>query len=475
VIRYLIRQERTGGHFFIRRDGRAVELDDAGYQFLARLHETQNRPDPLWDLHGGDSPGARGGLTELLRSRGLDRPEAWSSVRHVPSDVPCTELPADASAAPKRIYFEITRGCNLACQSCFNNSHHRLPDELTVDEILDVNRQAYELGVFEIRYTGGECTTVPGFAGVIADARKRGFYISVGTNGVYSDEQLSWLPYCGIDWFIISLDGDRETHNRVRGANTFDRVLRTLAVLVELPSVRVRVNMTVARHNVAEIEAVARVADSFRAGSVNLIPLRPYGRAAKTMAPLMFDGAGYYEYIREVRRLRELYPDVEFITAMDLEDPRATTSRDRIVQKKQTCAAGVEACVVGPQGHVFGCSYSPASFPNEASDEERELFIAGSLRTETLREIWRDSRRWQVFRDLEKSKNEKCHSCDRYKVRCTGSCQIMSYYEKKHRLEVAEGRAGLKDFHDPYCPKDAFELRRPEPLDSPCGGRGMDG
>jgi MoaA/NifB/PqqE/SkfB family radical SAM enzyme len=471
VSEYLIRQERQGGYFLVRREGRALELDDAGYRFLARLHAAAGER-ARWEEELSAA-----GQTELLatlRGCGLDRPAGWREVRHVASDVPFAELPYDAAAAPKRIYFEITRGCNLTCRTCFNNSHHRLPQELTLGEIVDVNRQAEELGVFEIRYTGGECTTVPGFAEVVADARRRGFYISIGTNGVYTDEQLSWLPYCGIDWFILSLDGDQPANDAVRGAGTFERVRRTLAVLAGLPAVRVRLNMTVARHNVGAIEAVARLAAEHEVGSLNLIPLRPYGRAAKAMAPLLFDGAAYYGFLREVRRLRRLFPAVEFITAMDLEDPSATTSRDRIVQKKATCAAGVEACVVGPQGHVFGCSYSPASFPGQATAEERELFIPGNVRDEPLRTIWRDSRRWEVFRNLGKSKNEKCGTCGHYQVRCTGSCQIMSYYEKQHAREVAAGRAELKDFHDPYCPKDAFELQQTGPESAPCGGVGMD-
>lgn len=306
----------------IRKQGRTVELTDAEYHALARLHAAGGRLGPAERERLEREANGPANLSELLQANGLDRPENWAAVRLLPSDVPADQLPPDAAAGPKRIYFEITRRCNRACQTCFNNSHHALPGELTHDEILDVNRQAYELGVFEIRYTGGECTTVPGFADVVADARRRGIYVSIGTNGVYSDEQLEWIPYCGIDWFIISLDGDRETHEKVRGSDTFDRVLRTLAALAGLPSVRVRVNMTVARHNVAAIEAVARVASEHRVGSLNLIPLRPYGRAAKTMTPLLFDGAGYYDYLREVRRLRGLFPDVEFITAMNLDDPR---------------------------------------------------------------------------------------------------------------------------------------------------------
>ena len=473
---FMIRQEREGGYLFIRDEGRAVEVSAAGYAYLERLHAAGGALDAGERGRWEDECAERGQqpLLAALRAHGLDGPQRWPSVRMVPSDVPPERLPHHASAAPKRIYFEITRGCNLSCRTCFNNSHHRLAHELTLEELLDVNRQAWELGVFEMRYTGGECTTVPGFDALIADARARGFYVSIGTNAVYTDEQLEWLPHCGIDWFIISLDGDPCTHDGVRGKGTFERVLRSLRVLAAVPSVRIRINMTVAKHNVRTIEAVVAVAAEHGVGSVNLIPLRPYGRAARTMAPLMFDGAGYYDYIREVRRLRAAYPDVELITAMDVEDPRAVTSRDRIVQKKQTCAAGVEACVVGPQGHVFGCSYSPASFPDQATGEETDLFIPGNIRTEPLRVIWRDSERWEVFRNLEKSKNEKCTGCSHYKVRCTGSCQIMSYYEKRHAREVAAGSAELKDFHDPYCPKEAFEIRHAAPADTPCNGVGMD-
>ena len=94
--------------------------------------------------------------------------------------------------------------------------------------------------VFTNTPSRADAKTVPGFADVVADARKRGFYISIGTNAVYTDEQLEWLPYCGIDWFIISLDGDRETNDRIRGRGTFDRVVHSIKILSKNPSIRIR-------------------------------------------------------------------------------------------------------------------------------------------------------------------------------------------------------------------------------------------
>ncbi len=478
MIKHLLRQERRGGYWLIRDEGRAIELNDAGYEFMAHLQREEGQIDNVkrnklkGDVLIGDGPG----LLETLQTYKLDKAQTWKTVRHVPNNDPTHSLPLDAVVAPKRIYFEITRGCNLACHSCFNNSHFRLPNELTLDEILDINRQAYELGVFEIRYTGGECTTVPGFSEVIADARQRGFYISIGTNGVYSDEQLEWLPHSGIDWFIISLDGDRETNDRVRGEGTFERVLQTLKVLSSQASNRVRLNMVVARHNLSAIEAVAQVAADFEVSSLNLIPLRPYGRSTRKMSNDMFNQEGFYGFIREVNRLRSMFPSVTFSTTIDLLDPEATTSHDLIVQKKRTCAAGVEACVIGPQGHVYGCSYSPASFPDTADEEGKRIFIAGNIREDSLGTIWRDSSRWGVFRDLGQYKNPKCHGCGHYTVRCSGSCQIMAWHQLKHQQEVVNGKDKISDFYDPYCFVDLLdEQLKPVDLASPCGGTGVGG
>ncbi len=474
MIAYILREERVGGYWMSRREGRATELDARQYAALCHVHDSR------WD------DGARARTVEaarrdpmvadLVSRAALDTTEGWAAVRHVPAEVPPELLPADAAAAPKRIYFEITRRCNLRCHSCFNGSGLPMHDELSMAEIFDVNRQAYELGVFEIRYTGGECTTVPEFPAIVADARAKGIYVSIGTNGVYSDEQLDALPDWGVDWFIISLDGARESNDAVRGKGTYDAVMRTLARLAAIENRRVRLNMVVARHNVAAVEAVAAVCERHRVDSLNLIPLRPYGRSLARLRNDMFQQSDFYDFIREVNRLRKAFPKVTFSTTIDLLDPEEKTSHDLIVQKKTTCAAGVEACVVGPKGHVYGCSYSPASFPGSMDREGHEIFVAGNLRDDELRTIWRDSSRWAVFRDLSRYKNSKCHSCGHYQVRCSGSCQIMSWHRLKHESNEVAGPEGIAEFFDPYCFVDLLEEEESTAdLGAPCGGAGMDG
>lgn len=455
MIEHVVRQERRGGLWLLRDQGRVEELGPAAYAYLAALAAGTAISDGGVEAQIGAEQGQA--MTGLLHSAGLfGQTASGASIRHVPLDCPSETLPEDACAAPKRIYFEMTRACNLACRSCFNASRYPLPGELSKAEVLEVNRQAWALGVFEIRYTGGECTTLPWFPEVVADARRRGFYISMGSNGVYTDAQIDWLVAAGVDWLIVSLDGGAETNDWVRGPGTFERVVYSLRELSRRTSMRLRINMVVARHNLKDIEAVARVAEEYSVEGVNLIPLRPYGRSLKRMAAQMFDQHGFYDFIREVDRLRRRHPRVAFSTTIDLLDPQATTSHDLMVQKKQTCAAGVEACVIGPRGHVYGCSYSPASFPDEGDDEGQRLFVAGNLREESLGAIWRDSQRWQVFRDLERYKHPKCHGCAHYAVRCSGSCPIMAWYEQRRD----GGKHNLGAYCDPYCFVDLLENDR---------------
>lgn len=458
MIEHVLREERTGAYWLIRRQGRALELDEPAYQWFLALREAALRDhrDKL-TRRAAAAPETAKPLVREIREQGLDEPGACSAVRRVASDVPRRLLPRDALAAPHRIYFELTRACNLHCRTCFNRSGRRLPGELTLAEVLDVHRQAHELGVFEIRYTGGECTILPEFPEIVADARRRGFYVSLGTNGVFSQEQLEWLPHCGVDWFIISLDGGRRVHDAVRGAGTFDRALGAVQTLARCPAVRLRLNMVVARHNLRDVDTVARIAARHGAQSVNLIPLRPYGRSVETMADAMLARGDFREFIGRVNRLRKEFPSVTFSTTIDLLDPEATTSHDLIVRKKRTCAAGVEACVIGPQGHVYGCSYSPASFPDSMDEAGKRIFVAGDLREDDLRTIWRDGRRWSVFRDLAQYKHPKCLECPHYAVRCSGSCQIMAWHELERRRQGARAKEDIREIVDPYCFVDLLE------------------
>ncbi len=450
MIDFRLREEKEGAFLLERRKGVARRLTPAEFALLRTLLQAGRLPAG-WPEAGiathfaADSEvGWRWWRT--LVALGLTTAPGLHALHFIPLDNPQT-APSDCLAAPARVYFELTRRCNLICRTCFNASHTALPDELTKAEILDALAQLAQLGTFEIRFTGGEPTEHPDLAAIIAAARGHGFAISLGTNGVFTPAKRAWIYDAGVDWFIVSLDGTEAINDKIRGTGSYAQVVQTLQELAQRDGVRVRLNTVVGRHNVHTLPALAELAEEYHVESLNLIPLRPYGRSINTMTASMFDQQDFYAFIRQLQQLRSCYR-VKFSTTLDLLDPEATTSHDPIVQKQRTCAAGVEAMVIGATGDVYGCSYSPASFPDSHDIAGRRLFVAGNLREETLRTIWRDSSRWAVFRYLDQYKNPRCHTCGHYGVRCVGSCPIMGYFQ-----------AQQPDAFDPYCFVDLIPHR----------------
>lgn len=439
---YKLRQEKDGGYLLDSLRGQSIRLSQSAYDSLLELHRIGHIPENWQNSgmmrHFGEKRADAETWWKCLEQIGLTGRLALGELQIFTMGDGGVRLPHDCLAAPARIYFELTRRCNLKCHTCFNDSHERIDDELSTFEIKDALQQLHNMGTFEIRFTGGEPTCHPDFQGIVSYAKSLGFYVSTGTNGVYSSRVREWVYDSGIDWFIISLDGDESTNDLIRGRGVYKHVKQTLHNLSS-SGVRVRLNMVVARHNVHVIEAVARLADDYGVESLNLIPLRPYGRSADTMVSHMFNQYDFYAFIKIIQALRNQF-SVQFVTTLDLLDPEATTSHDSIVHKKQTCAAGVEAAVIGATGDFYGCSYSPASSSSGSGRAGRRMFVAGNIRQDAIATIWRDSSRWRVFRKLDEFKNSKCHSCQHYSVRCVGSCPIMGYFQE-----------GRPEAMDPYC------------------------
>ncbi len=122
--------------------------------------------------------------------------------------------------APFMIVWDFTSRCNLRCKHCYANaSPFPAPDELTLDERLEVLRQLDEAGVSALSFSGGEPLMSPDFWVVAKKAAETGMYISIATNGtLIRPEVAKRLKEIGVRYVEISLDApDPETHDYFRG------------------------------------------------------------------------------------------------------------------------------------------------------------------------------------------------------------------------------------------------------------------
>ncbi|EXU68528.1 molybdenum cofactor biosynthesis protein MoeA [Streptomyces sp. PRh5] len=129
----------------------------------------------------------------------------------------------------------LTDRCNLRCTYCMPEEGLQWlakPDLLTDDEIVRLIRIAVtELGVTEVRFTGGEPLLRPGLVGIVErcaelDPRPR---MSLTTNGIGLERTAQALRDAGLDRVNVSLDTLRpEVFQAITRRKRHDDVLRGL-------------------------------------------------------------------------------------------------------------------------------------------------------------------------------------------------------------------------------------------------------
>ena len=142
--------------------------------------------------------------------------------------------------APLEASLEVTRRCPLVCQHCYNN----LPvgdiaarnQELTKEEYFVLLDELTAMGVMWLLFTGGEIFARKDFLEIYSYANKKGFLITLFTNGILINESvvdyLQQFPPFGIE---ITLYGrTRETYERLTQLpGSYERCMRGIRLLLD--------------------------------------------------------------------------------------------------------------------------------------------------------------------------------------------------------------------------------------------------
>jgi len=142
--------------------------------------------------------------------------------------------------SPMQVSIEVTRRCPLECQHCYNNLPMGDQDarqrEMTTEEHFRVLDELVEMGCFWLLYTGGEIFARKDFLEIYTYAKKKGFLITLFTNGTLITEKIAdyleeWPPFA----IEITLYGrTKETYEALTAIpGSYDRCLRGIKLLRE--------------------------------------------------------------------------------------------------------------------------------------------------------------------------------------------------------------------------------------------------
>ena len=186
--------------------------------------------------------------------------------------------------APRRVYWELTRACDLACRHCRAEAAPEPdPTELTAPEGLALIDRLARFGapLPHLVLTGGDPLKRPDLFTLIAAARARGFGVSVAPSAtpLLTPRMIARLAAADVEAISLSLDGsDAARHDALRCVpGCFDRTVAA-ALACAVAGMPFQVNTLVCEETLVDLAAIHAVAAGLGAARWSLFFLVAVGR-----------------------------------------------------------------------------------------------------------------------------------------------------------------------------------------------------
>jgi radical SAM protein with 4Fe4S-binding SPASM domain len=121
-----------------------------------------------------------------------------------------------------------TFACNFNCVHCTSAGKSAVPDEISTQDAKRIVDQAYEFGASFFGVTGGEALLRKDLFDVLAYARKIGMNTSIITDGRLLDDRAFENIVKNEVKVSVSIDGDQETNDLVRGKGAYDASVKAI-------------------------------------------------------------------------------------------------------------------------------------------------------------------------------------------------------------------------------------------------------
>jgi len=339
-----------------------------------------------------------------------------------------SNLPNHLLYAPIRVYYELTRRCNLRCKFCFNNSGNSLPNEMNLNDIKSTLRELRKDNVFDIRFSGGEPTLHPNWYEIMNYAKELGFTVSMNTNGNFNEsDTIEKIASLDLEQVAVSIDGGKELHDSIRGKGTFEKAVKTLERLYS-KGVHLRINTVLTKGTINYLEEILGLAEKYTE-EINFFYMRTIGRALE-MLNQVISIEELNEFDRKVESLKPNYPHINIMHGSEV---MLMNSVDKGIKQKFGLEMG------GPDGFTrFNLLPDGSIWPGGYTPYLKKEFLLGNIKDEgfTILNVWRNSPKLDEFRQISLNLQKKCFACSDKGTFCPGAAIEMEFYRElnqKHK------------------------------------------
>jgi Y-X(10)_GDL-associated radical SAM protein len=348
-----------------------------------------------------------------------------------------------ASFLPVHAVWEITLACDLKCHHCGSRAGKRRAEELTTDECLDLVRQLARMGTREITLIGGEAYLRRDWLQIIREIRNQGMDCTMQSGGLnLTEDRINSAVDAGVQALGVSIDGLRETHDKLRGVKgSYDAAFKALH-LIKKYGITSSVNTQITSLVIPQLRELMNLFIDAGATSWQVQLTVAMGRAADNPELLLQP----YELLELMPLLAELYregADRGFLLLPGnnigyfgpYESVWRGSGDDRIYWT--SCNAGQNTIGIEADGTIKGCPSLPTS-----------PYSGGNIRDLSFKEIWWQSDALNINRGRTSDGLwgfcGSCYYADVCKAGCTWTTHSLF------------GRSG----NNPYCHHRALELSK---------------
>jgi radical SAM protein with 4Fe4S-binding SPASM domain len=323
--------------------------------------------------------------------------------------------------AQRHLYlqWDSTNDCNLDCIHCYHPKHIQDESLMSLEDsknmLDDLSNTAKRWSMVpRISISGGEPLMRGDLLEILYYAKERSVITAILTNGILITSKKAKEIYgVGVRRIQVSLDGKKETHNRIRNASfAYDGALEGIVNASEA-GIDVTVSMTLMQTNLSDFEDVVKTAIKTGAKKVGFHTYVP-DRKLGLRDPEYVGAADAFPVFRRTGELMEQYGKKIIILNSDVLWQIIEPTNQKIQEaKKQNkylagCSAGYMSLSVLSDGTVYPCRRLPIPIGN-IKEGIGNLIIGNGV--------------MQELRDLDRMRKNTL--CDKV-VHCRG-CRAVAY------------------------------------------------
>ncbi len=359
-----------------------------------------------------------------------------------------------AKACIQEVSLILTYDCTRSCSMCLQRMpfreefRKRFPNRMSLQNWCSVIDQleGYCDSIQYIYLTGGEPFLEPYVFELVRYIKGKHFICSANSNGSQIKKHLNELFESGLDLLILSLDGPKAIHDKIRNrAGSYTEIVDVIREIRKHRSwlkPRIFVNCTVQEHNYHHLAEWAREMVDIGADQVYFHLQMFISKSAGErycrqyldrfgITPFSHKGAianpsvnthKLMDILTEIKKKHHNIHMLHDLQKVDLNvyfnDPDKAFRRPEM----QSCCAAQNILEIAPDGSVITCH----DFPD---------YVAGNVREQTVGAIW-EGEKMNVFRQLVGNKRlfSICHRCcmsERYASYANGTTkQTGAFHEE---------------------------------------------